>query len=207
MKIAPSNNREQRQCRTSRKNSSTLLKRFHLECTFVLAFGLLHYFSCVHTLSLQSDFVNNEIQNRKPFLIDDGVETIIEEDDKPMIVSSQSNNILPTVGESSIDKKDAYNPMTGNNYVEKSPENFDEEQIKRFLSYFYLIKTKHGYILGRNQNQAKRNSLYSMKWPITNLISYKNMPSYKGYNLARYPIPGDGVTSRSNRNQLKWWWW
>ena len=91
MKIAPSNYREQRQCRTSRKNSSTLLKRFHLECTFVLAFGLLHYFSCVHTLSLQSDFVNNEIQNRKPFLIDDGVETIIEEDDKPMIVSSQSN--------------------------------------------------------------------------------------------------------------------
>ena len=89
---------------------------------------------------------------------------------------------MPTVGESSIDKKVAYNPMTGNNYVERSPENFNEEQIKRFLSNFYLIKTKHGYILGRNHNQAKRNSLYSMKWPITNLISYKNLPSYKGIN-------------------------
>ena len=30
---------------------------------------------------------------------------------------------------------------------------------------------------------------------------------FLGYNLARYPIPGDGVTSRSNRNRLKWWWW
>ena len=30
---------------------------------------------------------------------------------------------------------------------------------------------------------------------------------FLGYNLARYPIPGDGLASRSNRNQLKWWWW
>ena len=91
MKIAHSNIRELRQCRTSRKNSSTLLKRFHLQCTFVLAFALLQYFSCVHALSLQSPFVNNEIQNQQPFSIDDGVETINEEDDEPMMVSSQSN--------------------------------------------------------------------------------------------------------------------
>ena len=91
MKIAPSNYREQRQCRTSRKNSTTLFKCFNLQCNFVLAFALLHYISCVHTLSLQSSFVNNEIQNQQPFSIDDGVETINEEDDEPMMVSSQSN--------------------------------------------------------------------------------------------------------------------
>ena len=73
MKIAPSNYREQRQY------------------NFVLAFALLHYISCVHTLSLQSAFLDNEIQNQQPFSIDDGVETINEEDNEPMMVSSQSN--------------------------------------------------------------------------------------------------------------------
>ena len=91
MKIAPSNYREQRQCRTSHKNSTTVLKRFHLQSTFVVAFALLQYLSCVHAFSLQSAFVNNEIQNQQPFSIDDGVETIHEEDDEPMMVSSQSN--------------------------------------------------------------------------------------------------------------------
>ena len=47
---------------------------------------------------------------------------------------------------------------------------------------------------------------YSYRLIIEGLIhSFWN--SVLGYNLARYPIPGDGVTSRSNRNQLKWWWW
>ena len=81
---------------------------------------------------------------------------------------------------SSIDKKDAYNPMIGNSYNEKSPENFNAEQIQQFLSKFYLIKTKHGYILGRNHNQAKRHNTFASEWPWNNLVSFKNLPTYKG---------------------------
>ena len=91
MKIAPSNSREQRQCQASRKSSTTLFKSFHMQCNFVLAFALVHYFSCVHTLSLQSDFLNNEIPNQQSFSVDDGVETVNEEGDETMMVSSQSN--------------------------------------------------------------------------------------------------------------------
>ena len=91
MKIAPSNSREQRRCRSSRTSSTTLFKRFHLQCNFVLAFALVHYFTCVHTLSLQSDFLSNEIQNQQPFSMHDGVETLNEETNEPMMVSSQSN--------------------------------------------------------------------------------------------------------------------
>ena len=81
---------------------------------------------------------------------------------------------------SPIDKKDAFNPMIGSSYNEKSPENFNAEEIQKFLSKFYLIKTKHGYILGRNHNQSKRHYTSPMEWPMNNLISFKNLPTYKG---------------------------
>ena len=91
MKIASSNSWELRRCRASRTSSTTLFKRFHLQCNFVLAFALVHYFTCVHTFSVQSDFFNNEIQNQQPFSIDHSVETLNEVGDETMMVSSQSN--------------------------------------------------------------------------------------------------------------------
>ena len=46
-------------------------------------------------------------------------------------------------------KKDNYNPAAKIKQVEQSPQNFNAIQLMNFLSNFYLIKTAHGYVLGR----------------------------------------------------------
>ena len=97
---------------------------------------------------------------------------------------------LDIEGQPAIAKKDAYNPMTVSRYSDtKSPRNFSPEQLKKFLSNFYLIKTKHGYVLGRN-NQSKRNSVD----PSRDLLSkYYLIKTKNGYMLGEHPEVSQGI--------------
>ena len=81
--------------------------------------------------------------------------------------------------EFSMNKKTAYNPMLASS-KRPSPEPFTPEDLQKFLSKFYLIKTKYGYVLGRNGGSKKRSAKSSNEKPNFNVIEWMNLPSFKG---------------------------
>ena len=120
------------------------------------------------------------------------------------ILKSKFQDNLDIEGEPTIAKKDAYNPLTASRYSdEKSPGNFSPEQLKTFLSKFYLIKTKHGYVLGRN-SQSKRSSVN----PSTHLLSkYYLIKTKNGYMLGERPEISHGMeaSKRSPKKAIIEW--
>jgi len=214
-------------------------------CFIFVTVALFNFVSTINALSLESNLINEHLQDNQPYSLshqanDINYDTSFDvEDDDQIDANAPSNDNLGIEVQPAIAKKDAYNPLTASRYSdENSPGNFSPEQLKSFLSKFYLIKTKHGYVLGRN-GQSKRSSIkpsrdllskyYLIKTKngymlgerpeisqameaskrSTNsaIFEWKNMPSYRGLNLAKYPMLGDDMASRSNRGQMKWWWW
>merc|ERR1711981_229984 len=94
--------------------------------------------------------------------------------------------------DSSFGKKDTYNPTSKIYQVEKNPQNFNAIQLKKFLSSFYLIKTAHGYVLGRK---------YSSKVPAIYRKIRRNVASRQiGQEsvASHYPIHGRHSASSSD---------
>ena len=87
---------------------------------------------------------------------------------------------MPLGKDMSMRKKTAYNPMLANSNQRSSPENFTPEEVQKFLSKFYLIKTKYGYVLGRNGGPNQRSVKRSDETPTSHIIEWTNLPSYKG---------------------------
>ena len=94
--------------------------------------------------------------------------------------------------------------MTVSRYSDtKSPGNYSPEQLKKFLSNFYLTKTKHGYMLGRN-GQSKRNSIKRSR----DLLSkYYLIKTKNGYMLGERPEISQGMEAskrNANRDIIEW---
>ena len=120
------------------------------------------------------------------------------------ILKSTLQDNLDIEEQPAIAKKDAYNPMTVTRHSDTtSPGNFSPEQLKKFLSNFYLIKTKYGYMLGR-KSQSKRNAIKRS----TDLLSkYYLIKTKNGYMLGERPeiSQGNEASKRSaNMAIIEW---
>ena len=88
MKSSPSICSLKRKCLVTRKSSPFLIQQINLH---LIAFALVAYLSNINALSIEPRFLNNEIQNREPFTLEDDLNTNTEEDHEQLIDGSQSN--------------------------------------------------------------------------------------------------------------------